>query len=123
VFSGVFTAQEGDEEGYKGSGDTTMVDVQTLLEAFLIMSLRFARFIGQPFFPGKKQLFLLGTDLKCWFIRISGLTNVGMKEFYCKCNVGHNIPHKDLCSFRRHMCNLKCSVPNYTPSRIALISE
>jgi hypothetical protein len=44
VFSGVFTTQEGDEEGYKESGYTTMVDVQTLLEAFLIMSLRFVFF-------------------------------------------------------------------------------
>jgi hypothetical protein len=58
VFSGVFTAQEGDGEGYKESGYTTMVDIQTLLEAFLIMSLKYARFIGEQFFfPGKKQLF------------------------------------------------------------------
>jgi hypothetical protein len=116
VFSGVFTAHEGDGEGDKESGYTTMVDVHTLLKAFLIMSLRFARFIGEPFFLVKSIFSFLGTDLKCWFIRISGLPDVGMKKFCCKWNVGFNIPHKDLCSFRRHMCNLKCSIPNYIPS-------
>jgi hypothetical protein len=39
VISGVFTAQEFDGVGDKGSGYTTMFDVQTLLEAFLKMSL------------------------------------------------------------------------------------
>jgi hypothetical protein len=34
VFSGVFTADEVDRARDKGSGDTTTVDVQTLLEAF-----------------------------------------------------------------------------------------
>ena len=95
-----------------------------LLEAFLIMSLRFARFNGEPFFVVVKSNFsFLGTDLKCWFIRISGLPDVVMKEFLCKWNEGFNIPHKHLCSFRRHMCNLKCWIPNYIPSRITLISS
>ena len=35
VFSGVFLAEEVDGVGDKGSGDTTMVDLQTPLEAFL----------------------------------------------------------------------------------------
>jgi hypothetical protein len=35
VFSGTFIAEEVDEVGEKGSGDTTMIDVQTPLEAFL----------------------------------------------------------------------------------------
>jgi hypothetical protein len=39
MFSGVFIAEEVDGVGDSGSGDTTMVDVQTLLEAFLHMSL------------------------------------------------------------------------------------
>jgi hypothetical protein len=39
VISGVFTAEEVDEVGEKGSGYTTMFDVQTLLETFLKISL------------------------------------------------------------------------------------
>jgi len=39
VISGVFTAEEVDGAGDKGSGYTTMFDVQTILEAFLKMSL------------------------------------------------------------------------------------
>jgi hypothetical protein len=35
VFSGTFTTEEVDKAGEKGSGDTTMIDVQTPLEAFL----------------------------------------------------------------------------------------
>jgi len=35
VFSGVFIAEDVGGVGDKGSGDTTMVDVQTPLEAFL----------------------------------------------------------------------------------------
>jgi hypothetical protein len=43
VFSGVFTGEEVDE-GDQVSEDTTTVNVQTLLEAFLKMSLIFACF-------------------------------------------------------------------------------
>ena len=39
MLSGAFTAED-DEVGDKGSGDAKMVDVQTLLEASLNMSLR-----------------------------------------------------------------------------------
>ena len=42
MFSGVFIAEEVDGVGDKGSGDTTVVDVQTVLEAFLNMSLKSA---------------------------------------------------------------------------------
>jgi hypothetical protein len=35
MFSGVFIAEEVDGVGDKKSGDTTIADVQTLLEAFL----------------------------------------------------------------------------------------
>jgi hypothetical protein len=36
AFSGAFTAEEVKGEGDKGSGDTTMVDVWTLLKAFFL---------------------------------------------------------------------------------------
>jgi hypothetical protein len=44
VFSGVYTAED------DGVGDTTMVDVQIFLEAFLSMSLRYGSFIDEAFF-------------------------------------------------------------------------
>ena len=34
MFSGTFVAEEVEAVGEKGSGDTTMIDVQTPLEAF-----------------------------------------------------------------------------------------
>ena len=40
--SGFFVSEEVDGEGEKGSRDTTTVNVKTLLEAFLNMSLRSA---------------------------------------------------------------------------------
>ena len=42
LFSGLFITNEADRAGNKGSGGITMVDVHTLLETFLNMSLRFA---------------------------------------------------------------------------------
>jgi hypothetical protein len=69
VFSGVFRAQE-DAEGDRRSGDSTMVDVQTLLEAFLNMPLTSASFT--EVLSGQKQYFCLGIILlKCQIIRIS----------------------------------------------------
>jgi len=53
VLSGAFTAEGDDEVGDKGSGDTTMVHVQTLLEASLNMSLRCDCFTDKVFFSGK----------------------------------------------------------------------
>ena len=44
MFSQVFIAKEADGSGDEVSGDTTTVDVQTLLEAFWNMFLRFACF-------------------------------------------------------------------------------
>jgi hypothetical protein len=45
VFSEEFTAEEFEGTGDKESGDTTMVDVQKLLKAFLTnMSLRYTYF-------------------------------------------------------------------------------
>jgi hypothetical protein len=48
VFAGVFIA-EVDGVADKESGDTTTVDVQTLLEAFLNMSLMSSCFTGESF--------------------------------------------------------------------------
>jgi hypothetical protein len=55
VFSGIFIAEEGDGAGDMESGDTTIGDVRTLLEAFLNMSLRSACFTNEIF--SEKQNF------------------------------------------------------------------
>jgi hypothetical protein len=60
MFYGVFTVEEFGREGDKVSGDTTMVDVQTLQVAFLNMSLSFACFSNEDFFGN--------TLLKCRYI-------------------------------------------------------
>jgi hypothetical protein len=44
LFSGVFIAEEEGGVGDKDSGGTTIIDIQTFLEAFLNMSLRSASF-------------------------------------------------------------------------------
>jgi hypothetical protein len=60
VFSGVFVVEDVDAVGDWGSGDTTMVDIQTLLEVFLNTSVRCACFIDEGFFLVKsKRLTLL----------------------------------------------------------------
>jgi hypothetical protein len=70
VFYGVYIAEEVDGVRDKVSGNTTTVDVQTLLEAFLNMSLRSAFFIDEAFFLVKSKISRLGTTfLKCWIIR------------------------------------------------------
>jgi hypothetical protein len=57
MFSGVFIV---DGVGDKGSGNTTTVDVQTLLESFLNMSLlRSACFIDEAFSCKKAELLVL----------------------------------------------------------------
>jgi hypothetical protein len=60
VSSGVFIAVEVDGVRDKGLGATTVVDVQTLLEAFLSMSLRSASFTDEVFFWQKAKLLVLG---------------------------------------------------------------
>ena len=57
MFSGVLRAEDIIGIRKSGSGDTTVVDEQTLLEAFLNMSLRSACFNDIVFFYGKKQNF------------------------------------------------------------------
>jgi hypothetical protein len=56
VFSGLFIVEEFDGVGDKVSGGASVADVQTLLVAFMNMSLRTSSFI-EAFFPGKKQNF------------------------------------------------------------------
>jgi hypothetical protein len=46
----VFRVEEVDGVGDQWSGDTATVDIQTLLEAFLNMSLRFAYWIDAAMF-------------------------------------------------------------------------
>jgi hypothetical protein len=83
VFSRVFIP-EVDRVGYKGSGDTTTVDEQTLLEAFFEHVPEICLFHGQSFFLIKSKTSGLGTTLlKCQIIRISGLPDDRLKEFYC----------------------------------------
>jgi hypothetical protein len=72
--------------GDEGSGDTTRVDVQTLFEAFLNMSVTAACFIDEAFFLVKRKTSGFGTTvLKYWIIRISKLSDVRVKEFSCTC--------------------------------------
>jgi len=47
VFSGIFIPEELDRVGDKETGDTTMVDAQTLLGVFVNMSLRSACFTDE----------------------------------------------------------------------------
>jgi hypothetical protein len=49
VFSGVFIAEDVNGVGNKGSGDTTVVDVQTLGQAFLNLYLKSACFLCEAF--------------------------------------------------------------------------
>ena len=50
MFSGVFIVEVDVGVGDKGSGDTAAIDLQTLLEDFLNMSLRSAYFSVEDFF-------------------------------------------------------------------------
>jgi hypothetical protein len=83
VFYGVFIAQEVDRVGHRGSGDAITVGVQTFLEAFLNMSLRYAHFTDEAFFfSGRSKTFALGTGLlEYWIVRISRLSDSRLKEF------------------------------------------
>jgi len=60
MFYGVFIAEEVDGVAEKGSRDTRMVEVLTLLEAFLNMFLRSACFTDEAFFLVKATLLILG---------------------------------------------------------------
>jgi hypothetical protein len=57
-----------------------------LLEAFLNMSLRSACFNDEACVLVKSKMFVHGTTLlKCCVIRISKLSDVGLKESCCMC--------------------------------------
>lgn len=81
MFSGVFVAVEVDGVEDKGAGDTTTVDRQTLLVAFLMnMSLRSAC-LNDEAFSGKKQDF----QSRDYFPQV--LDNwMSLKEFCCMLN-------------------------------------
>ena len=49
MLSRVFIAEEIDGAGDKGSGDSTLIDVESLMEAFLKMSLRCTFFVDKAF--------------------------------------------------------------------------
>jgi len=84
VFPGVVIAEEVDRVGDNGSGDTTIVDLQIFLKAFWNMSLVSACFFDEAFLLFKSVISGLGTNLlKGWIIRISELSDVRLKEFYC----------------------------------------
>jgi hypothetical protein len=56
VFLEVFIVEKIDEAGDEGSGDTTTIDVQTHLGAYVPRS---ACFFDEAFFSGEKQNFLV----------------------------------------------------------------
>ena len=57
--------------------------MQTLLEAFLNMSLRSIHFTEEQFSGTSKTPSLRTTLLKCWINRIPKLLNIWSKEFCC----------------------------------------
>jgi hypothetical protein len=78
VVSGVFVTKEADAVGDKGvSGDITAVDIQTLLWAFLSMSLKCAFFINEAIFLVKAKL-VLGQLYPG--VRLSGFLNYEMSD-------------------------------------------
>jgi hypothetical protein len=74
LFSTVFIAAEVDGVGNKGSAVTTMVDVQTHLEAFLNMSIRSTYSNDKAFIYCKAELLVLG--LLSSSARLSGFLNL-----------------------------------------------
>jgi hypothetical protein len=75
---GVFIVEEVDGVEAKGSGDTTMVDVLTLLDAFLNTSLISVCFTNEALFWQKAEVRVLGL-----LFSSVGLSDDTLKEFYC----------------------------------------
>ena len=71
MFSGVFIAEEVEGVGDKDSEDTTIIDIQTLLEAFLNMSLRSACFTVGTSLVKNKTSGLLITLPNCQIFRVA----------------------------------------------------
>ena len=63
MFSGIFIAEKVEAIGEKGFGDTTMIDVQTPLEAFFEHINEICLFQWQRFLLFKSKTFGLGTEL------------------------------------------------------------
>jgi hypothetical protein len=83
-FFGVFITVDIDRVGYKESGDITVLNIWTLLEAFFNVSLRTTCFIYEAFFLVKSKTSRLGIVIpKCWIVRISKLLVLRLKEFCC----------------------------------------
>ena len=78
MFSGVFIAEEVDGVGDKGSEDTTMVHLQTILEAFLKMSLGSACYIDEASFWYKAELPVL--EILSLKAVLTGLSNYQMSN-------------------------------------------
>jgi hypothetical protein len=70
LFSGIFIAKEVDGVRDMGSGDTSIVEVKTLLRAFLKLSLRSAHFTDE-FFSDEKQNFR-SLERLCSNVTLSG---------------------------------------------------
>ena len=85
MFDGGYVAKEDDVVENKAPGNTTSVDLQTLLETFLNVSLRSAGFIDGDvfFFFLEGKIFSFGTTLK--IVRISELLGAELNKFYCIC--------------------------------------
>jgi hypothetical protein len=92
VFYGAYTAEEEVDGGAEnGSRDTTMVDVLTLLDAFINISLRSACF-NDEFFSGKKKDFQSSSTrlslfpnywmCECWITKI--LLCMGQWRYGCR---------------------------------------
>jgi hypothetical protein len=79
VFSEVFTGEEVDGIRGKGSGHNPTVEVQTILEACLNMSLRSTCFTHKAFFWQKQKIPVLGLLSSC--AGSSGFPDIGIKEF------------------------------------------
>jgi hypothetical protein len=78
VYSAVFITEEVDEVGDKGSGDTTMVDLQTLLEVFLNMPVTLPFSLVKLVFPGKKAK-LRSWDYSCQVLDHQDLGIIGLQ--------------------------------------------
>jgi len=77
VSSEVFTAED-DGVGGKGLADTTTVDVQTLLETSLNMSLKSACFIDDAFLWQKGKLSVFALQSSC--VQLLGFPNYWMSD-------------------------------------------
>ena len=82
MFPSVFIAEEVDGLGDMGSGDTTAVYIQILLDVFLHTSLISDSLM--KLFSGKSKIPVLGAVvLMCQIFKICELYYSGLMEFFC----------------------------------------